>query len=148
MADMEKIKELAADLVGRMRDEDVVEEDVSKVNENMQAILETVDIFHDIFGDGLQLTDVAKVGKAVEPLMKLAAGLEGYRGEDKRRFVTEMVWLMYRLVDTYPDGKHNNVNLPFVMGGLERKVERMIIGFAANMVVDALFDRLREEGDV
>jgi hypothetical protein len=71
--------------------------------------------------------------------MKLASTFEDYAGEDKKRFVIEVVNLVYRTIDTYPTGKENNINIPFVMGSLERRIERGILEFAVGMAVDAVY---------
>jgi len=143
-----------ADYVKQIKDlieeakESMSSEDVTKVNENITNIVEMLDVVKDVFGDGIQLKDASRIGEIVAPVMKLAASFKDYKGEDKKRFVSEIVWLVYRAVDTYPDGNHNNINVPFLFGGIERKVERGFVTFAAGMAVDALYKRMKKDGEV
>jgi hypothetical protein len=147
MADIDKIKELFLKAVDVTKST-MVAEDAAKVRENTDEINTIIEIIVDVFGDGLQLSDITAIGKAVGPAMKLAAGFDDYEGADKKRFVIELVWLVYRTIDTYPSGNSNNINIPFVMGTIERKIERGIITFAAGMAVDALYDRMKESDEV
>lgn len=147
MADIEKIKGLFLKAVDSVKD-GMQSEDVEKVHENLDQINAIIEIIVDVFGDGLQLSDITAIGKAVAPAMKLAATFEGYAGEDKKRFVVELVWLVYRTIDTYPDGNGNNINVPWVFGSIERKLERAIVAFAAGMAVDALYERMKDSEEV
>lgn len=147
MADMDKIKDLFLKSLDSVKD-GMNSEDVAKVQENSEQVNAIIEIIMDVFGDGLQLSDITSLGKAIAPAMKLAAGFDDYQGADKKRFVIELVWLVYRTIDTYPDGNANNINIPFVMGTIERKIERGIVAFAAGMAVDAVYDKLKENGEV
>lgn len=123
-------------------------EDESKMQEYVEQLTSIIQDVVTAVGDGLQLSDLTALGKTVGPLIQLAASFHDYTGPDKRRFVVEAVWLAYRVADTYPDGKHNNVNIPVVWGSLERRVERSIVSFAAGMTVDAMYDRMKSCGEV
>jgi len=147
MANIEEIKDLFLKAVEDVKD-GMASEDVAKVKENTDSINRIISAVLDVFGDGLQLNDVTKIGQIVGPVMKLASTFDDYEGLDKKRFVIEVVWLVYRTVDTYPDGNHNNINIPFVMGGIERKLERGLLAFAAGMAVDALYKRMKENDEV
>ena len=120
---------------------------VSTVNANLDDILAIVEQVKDIFRDGIQLSDISAVGGIVPDIMKLVAAFD-WEGKDKKQFVIDVVWLIYQAVDTYPDGKQNNINLPVVWGDLERRVERAIVVFGTSMAVDAAFDRMRAAGEV
>ena len=147
MADIEKIKDSFLKTVEGVKS-GMVSEDVEKVRENTDEINKIIAVVLDVFGDGLQLNDVTRIGEIIGPVMKLASSFDDYDGSSKKRFVIEVVWLVYRTVDTYPDGNHNNINIPFVMGALERKLERGILSFAAGMAVDALYGRMKEGNEV
>jgi hypothetical protein len=127
---------------------EMASEDAQKVLEHVTEIQGLAVAVQDIFRDGLQLSDLSKLGTIVGPLMQLAASFEEYKGLDKKRFVTEAVWLVYRTIDTWPDGNHNNINVPFVFGTFERKLERGVVCFAAGMAVDALYGRMKSGGEV
>ena len=147
MADIDKIKDTFQKALDTFKGE-IAAEDVEKVHANMDEITKVIATVVDVFGDGLQLGDVSRIGEIIAPVMKLASSFKDYAGEDKKRFVVEVVWLVYRAVDTYPDGNHNNINIPFVMGGIERKLERGIIAFAASMAVDAVYKKLKDADEV
>jgi hypothetical protein len=144
----EEVKSLMESVVRMMKGQGVVEEDAEKVNSNiaeLTAIMEKVEI---AVNDGLQLSDITVIGEVVPYIMKLAAGFKDYQGEDKKRFVQEVVWLVYRSIDTMPDGKRNNIDVPWVGGIFERKVERAVVTFAAGMAVDAVYSRMKKTGEV
>jgi len=147
MADIEGIKDLFMKVVDNAKDV-MVPEDAAMVRKNAESINRIIGVVIDVFADGLQLEDATSIGRVVAPLMKLAAGFKDYKGLEKKRFVVEVVWLVYRAVDTYPDGNRNNINIPFVMGGIERKVERGLVSFAAGMAVDALYRRMKKDDEV
>jgi len=127
---------------------DMTPADVEKVNENLDGISELIETVEDVFGDGIQLSDVSRIGEIVGPAMSLAATFKDYEGEDKKRFVIDTVWLVYRAVDTFPDGNSNNINIPFLAGGFETKVEKILVEFAAGMAVNALYKRMKDAGEV
>ena len=123
-------------------------EDVEKINENIDEVIRVVTQVCDLIKEGPELSDVSKIGQAVAPAMKWASEFKEYEGEQKRQFVIDLVWLIYRTIDTLPDGKGNNVNIPIVFGSLERRAERAFVHFAVGVAVDALFDRMRKQGEV
>jgi hypothetical protein len=127
---------------------DMPAEDITKVNENVDTIAALVTTIKDVFGKGLNVGAMSRVGELVAPLMLVAAGFKDYKGADKKRFVTEVLWLVYRVVDTYPDGKRNNIKIPFVFGFIERRVERWAITLAAGIAIDALYKRMKKDGEV
>ena len=147
MADIAEIKDLFMKMVDNAKSV-MTPEDTKKVQENTDAINEIIGVVIDVFADGLQLEDATRIGEVIGPLMTLASGFKDYAGTDKKRFVVEVVWLVYRALDTYPDGNHNNINIPIVMGSIERKVERALISFAAGMAVDALYKKMKEADEV
>lgn len=146
MADMQKIKDLFSKVISKRSD--MTASDVEKVEQNSDKVEEVIGVVQGVFGDGLQLSDVTAIGNAVAPAMKLASGFKDYGGSDKKRFVVELVWLVYKTIDTYPDGKSNNINVPWVFGTLESKLEHSIVTLAAGMAVDALYDRMKKDEEV
>jgi hypothetical protein len=139
--EIEKVNELL--LKFSMRDVD--SDDYKKIEAHSEEISAIIDKVLDIFGDGLQLNDITRIGEIIEPTMKLADTFEDYVGEDKKRFVTQVVNLIYKVIDTYPTGKENNINIPFVMGSLERKIESGILTFASGMAIDAIYKRWEDD---
>ena len=147
MADLKDISTKVFDALDEFK-EGMASEDAAKVYEHLEQITAIIGEVQDVFGDGFQLADMTKLGKIVAPVMMMAASFKDYEGMSKKRFVTEVVWLVYRMVDTWPDGNHNNINIPFVFGIIERKLERGFVVFAAGMAVDALYNRMKEGGEV
>jgi hypothetical protein len=144
----DQVKELLAKVMELAGKQEMEVEDVSKVNDNitdLATIIEKVELAAE---NGLQWEDITVIGHIVPNIMKLAAGFGDYEGLDKRRFVIEVVWLIYRIVDTFPDGKQNNINVPWLAGSFERKLERAVVAFAAGMAVDAVYDRMKKGGEV
>ena len=123
-------------------------ENVAKVNENIAEVAKVVSTVEVAISDGLQWSDVSVIGKIVPDVMRMAAGFKDYGGLARRDFVIEVVWLVYRLVDTFPDGKRNNINIPFLAGSFERRMERAVVAFAAGMAVDGLYGRMKDDGEV
>ena len=148
--DIEQIQTMFKDVVDGVRDSviDLEPEDREQVDKNSDQICKLIQSFVDIFGDGLQWTDFSKIGSIIAPLMTLAASFKDYRGKDKKRFVSEVMWLIYRVVDTYPNGNGNNINLPFVFGTFERKLERYMITFATEMAIESLYSRMKASGEL
>ena len=144
----EEVKSIMESVVRMMRDQDIAEEDVAKVNLNMEELTEIMEKVKIAVNDGLQLSDISAIGEVVPLIMKLAAGFKDYQGEDKKRFVQEVVWLVYRAIDTLPDGKRNNIDIPWVGGIFERKVERAVVTFAAGMAVDAVYKHMKAQNEV
>lgn len=140
----EKVKELIQKLIEAG---DFVSEDAAKLEAHTDEINDIIDNVLDIFGDGLQLDDITHLGNIVEPIMRLASTFNDYAGEDRKRFVIEVVCLVYKTIDTYPTGTENNINIPFVMGGLERKIERGLLTFAAGMAVEAVYAKYKKDVD-
>ena len=143
--DMELLIERIENAVG---DLGIEQEDVAKVDERIEAVSEIVGRVVPVVKDGLQWSDLGVIGEVVPDVMRLAASFDDYEGEDKKRFVVNLVWTIYRIVDTFPDGKRNNIDLPLAMGFLERRIERAVVSFAAGMAVEAAFKRMRKDGEV
>ena len=145
---MDKWLEKLQVLLAKMKDDgQLAAENVELVDANIAEIAKATAVLGEAFGDGLQWSDITVLGEVVSPLMVLAANFDK-AGEDKKAFVVDVVWLVYRTIDTWPDGKRNNINLPFVIGPLERRIERAVIAFAAGMAVDALYKRMKSDGEV
>jgi hypothetical protein len=142
------VRNLLADIVELAGSQEIAAEDAAKVNENIGILSGIVSKVELAVRDGLQWADLTVIGRIVPEVMRLAAGFSGYKGLDKRRFVIEVVWLVYRMIDTFPDGKRNNIDVPWVAGPIERKLERAVVSFAAGMAVDALFPKMRSAGEV
>ena len=146
--DTDKIKEMLNEALGKLKGDTVSEENAAKFAEHLEAIAAIVAEIKEAFGDGLDLSDLTVIGKVVGPIMKLASDFGDYEGEQKKEFVQEVVWTIYTTIDKGESGEENNVNLPWLVGGIETKVEKWAIKFAAGMAIDALFKRMRESEEV
>ena len=146
---LDKLKELIASAVadkalGNATTELSYDAMASRIPE-LAGIAETLEVAVE---DGVGWEDVAVLAKLAGPIMKLAALIEEMTGEQKKAFVIDAMWLTYRTADGYPDGKQNNINVPLVFGSAEHKLEEKAVRMAAEWCVNALYDHLREKGDV
>lgn len=118
----------------------MLSQDINKIKEKSAELDAILEVVFASFDDGFQFKDFAVLGKAIAPTMKLASSFAEYRGDDKKRFVTSVIWLLYSTFDGYPDGKANNIDIPFLMGGAERKFEFCVISLTVGIAVDAVLD--------
>jgi len=128
--------------------DEVGETSYSQIAEKLPELAEIADMVSEALEDGFQFSDVVAFGKVVSPIMKLASKLGDLGGEAKKQFVVDAVWLTYKTLDGYPDGNANNINVPWLSGSVERRVERETITFCAEWAVNALYKDLKEKGDV
>lgn len=129
-------------------DKEFAKTSYESINERIPQFGEIVNTIGPAIGDGFQFDDVVAFGKVVGPFMELAKTIHNFTGEEKKAFVVDAVWLTYRAIDTYPDGKHNNINVPVLWGGAEKKFEKRVIRFCTSWAVNALYDRMKKDGDV
>jgi hypothetical protein len=146
--DKEQLKELLNGALGNLKGDTVSDENAAKFEEHLDAITDIVADIKEAFGDGLDLSDLHVVGQSVAPIMKLASAFGDYEGAQKKQFVQEVVWTIYNAIDKGDSGDENNINLPWLVGGVETRVEKWVIKFAAGMAVEALFKRLRDAEEV
>lgn len=146
---VEDMGALLSTVLGKLEGEDGVgEANAAKFQEHLDTIAGIVTSIEEAFGDGLDFSDLHVIGQAVGPIMKLASTFGDFEGGDKKSFVQEVVWAIYTAIDKGPDGDENNVNVPWVMGSIETKIEKAVLCFAAGMAVDALFERMRKDDEV
>jgi len=146
---IENMGELLTKALGALNgDEAISEANTAKFQEHLDVIAGIVSNIEEAFGDGLQFSDLHVIGQSVGPIMTLASSFDDFGGGDKKSFVQEVVWAIYTAIDKGEDGNENNVNVPWVMGGIETKIEKAVLCFAAGMAVDALFDRMRDADEV
>lgn len=146
--DKDKLKEMLNDALGNLKGDTVSPENAAKFEEHLEAIAGIVAELKLAFGDGLDLSDFEVVGQAVGPIMELASDFSDYEGAQKKDFVKEVVWTIYNTVDKGESGDENNINLPWLVGGIETKFEKWAIKAMAGFAVDALFKRLRDADEV
>jgi hypothetical protein len=116
-----------------------VPEDAGIINEKLEEIVKIADDVIDILKDGLQYSDAISFFEVVGPLMSLANTISEEWDEDKKdQFVVDAVYLIYKTVDTYPDGNQNNIDVPLLFGGLERGFEKKTLDFATRSALKAL----------
>lgn len=144
MSFLEEVKSVLSVVSGN----EVSQENASKFTEKIDEIGELLNSVQVEFEDGLQLSDFEVIGELVAPLMKIASEFSEYSGADKKKFVQEVVWTIYRTIDQGESGNENRINIPWVVGSLERGLEKWIIDFAAGLAVESLFKRMRESEEV
>lgn len=97
-------------------------------------------------GDGFQWTDVVDLVRIARPLMILVKDVEDLSGEEKRAFVKEAIWVAYKTYDDGPTGNENNIDIPYLFGPFERKVEAIVVPMLAEVAVSVLHPELKERG--
>jgi len=100
------------------------------------------------FADGFSFGDITQLGSIVPAFMKRVESIEGLSGENKKALVRDMVLVVYTAIDRGPDGNQNNIDIPFVFGGIERKAELFALNLAVNFVIDGLFNYMQSKGDI
>ena len=121
---LDKLKDKLNDLKGDLGMGDSVEEKMPEI----AGLLEDLD---EIFSDGLQWDDVGKVlGQVVPELMEIADSLEGKTGAEKREFVSDAIWVIY---------KHYDPNIPWIPEWIENKLEQVVVGKLAEAAVEAAY---------
>jgi hypothetical protein len=112
----------------------------ASVEEKMPEIAGLLEDLDEIFADGLQWEDVGKVlGQVVPELMEIADSLEGKTGEEKREFVADAMWVIY---------KHYDPNIPWIPEWVENKLEKVVVAKLAEAAVEAafkLYKKLKEK---
>lgn len=100
------------------------------VRGKMAEITSVAGEFRNIVGDGLQWKDIADFGKLVPQLVRLADDFGDLQGREKREFVVDVVWVVYKSID--PD-------IPWVPEIVENKLERFAVEQGVTFAVEALF---------
>ena len=100
--------------------------------------------------DGFNLSDVMLIAKLIPEIMTIAKSIEGASGEDKKNFTVDAVYLIYRSVDSGPDGKQNRIKVPFIswlsfvgITSTEEKVERALIKMATEFAIEGIYTVLK-----
>lgn len=122
--------------------------DEAYFKENFPELAGMVAITLENIGDGWRWRDLLSLATLIPGIMRMASKIKDLPGEKKKQFCVETVWLVYRAVDTYPDGSGNNINIPFVFGRFEIALERKFIEFGTEVAVEALYPLLKKSGDV
>ena len=144
------VKRVIGDLKtsGDLQDGDLMEKYANQFAEMAADVVEAVK-------DGLQISDLMILGTLVPDVMKIAAGIEGASGEEKRRFVVDAVWLVYHSVDTGPDGTQNRIKVPGAhwlsklgMTATEEKIERFILKLGTEFAINAAYSYMKEKDEV
>jgi hypothetical protein len=120
---------------------EIAEANSKKFTENIEQIGAIVDRLKVAFGDGLDFVDLQVIGEVVSPIMNLANQFEEFSGAEKKGFVQEVIWVVYNALDKGKDGSSNNINLPWLFGSLEAKVEKAIIFLASGTAVEAVYTK-------
>lgn len=114
------------------------ESNATILNENLPDIAKIADEVIDILKDGWQFSDVVDFFEVVGPLLELTESMTNLTDEEKDQFIVDAVYMIYQTVDTYPDGNSNNIDVPYVFGGIETGLEKRVIEFAARSALKAI----------
>jgi len=121
--------------------------DAGVLSEQLPDIAKIADDVIDILKDGWQFSDVVDFFEVVGPLLDLANNITGMDDEQKDQFVVDAVYMIYQTVDTYPDGNSNNIDVPYVFGGIETGLEKRVIEFAARSALKAIRAYMSKKSD-
>jgi hypothetical protein len=127
---------------------DIVETEVNIpiLEQKMPIIQAIADEAVDILADGFQWEDVLSMYQIIGPLMNIAGDIEELDDKAKEQFVVDAVWLIYKTIDTYPDGESNRINIPVLFGGLETAFEKKALDFATRAAVNAVYKFAKDQG--
>ena len=138
--DLKSIGNVIGIILPKVRRE-VKDASYEEIIKRLPQLAEITGILGPALEDGFQAKDLSAFGKCVEPFMELADDVNSFTGPQKKQFVIDAVWFAFRTLDTYPDGKQNNINLPILSGRWEKAVERRLVIISVGWVVEALYDR-------
>ena len=129
--DLTKIVEVIASVKEDLSNAELVEEKVPEI----EAVVKDV---QEIFEDGFQWADVGAIlGQVVPGLMDIAKTVEGKTGAEKKEFVVDCVWTLYKVFD--PD-------IPYVPEFIENKLEKLVVHKATEMAVEAVCSYAKKKG--
>jgi len=122
-------------------DDKIIDLYSEKIKSLADNIIETMD-------DGFQLGDLKVFASVVEPLILMAEEINELSGEEKKQFVKDAAWLIYRTIDEGENGKQNNINIPLLVGPVEKSVEENVIKLLADFGVSLIYQKMKDEGKV
>jgi len=108
------------------------------LDDHLEEIAGVAEKAIEILADGFQWSDILTMFEIVGPLMEIAETVAQYDGKKKEQFVVDTVWLIYQVVDGYPDGAQNRIDIPLVFGGLEKTFEKKTIDFAIRCAIKSV----------
>jgi hypothetical protein len=118
-------------------------ENSSVINEKLEDIVKIADDVIDILKDGWQYSDIVDFFEVVGPLLKIADEInEDWDEAKKDQFMVDTIYLIYKTVDTYPDGKQNRINIPVLFGGLEEGFEKKMLEFMTRAALKAIRSKI------
>ena len=142
---LDKLKNLFGKFLPGKGKGEVKDVNYEELASRIPQLAEIAQILTEALEDGFQLSDLGVLAKIIGPCMELADEIEKFSGKEKKEFVLDAAWLTYRTIDTYPDGKQNNINLPMMAGGFERAVERRLVRACAQWAIEAVYDQRKKK---
>lgn len=104
--------------------------DGADVERKLPQLVQLTEDLDDIFGDGLQWGDISAVFTRVVPkVMQIAESLGGRTGKEKKAFVIDAVYVLY---------KHYDPDIPRIPNFIENRLEAWFVPMATEMIIDAL----------
>ena len=145
----EKLEEALNNAAARYLDN--VDTESSIIKERLPEIYEAADKVVVNIKDGFSFSDLLILGEMVPEIMAMASKVEGFSNEDKHRFVVDAVWIVYKAIDTGPDGSQNRINIPVLFGNIEVKFEyvfiKYVVGFAIKTVYPFIKNKLNSSSE-
>lgn len=133
MSLLDKLKAKVKDVAGNLLTDGV---DVEEKLPDLVALTEDLD---DIFGDGLQWDDVSAIFVRVVPrVMQIAESFGGRTGKQKKEFVIDSVYVLY---------KHYDPNIPRIPDFIENPLEAWLVPLLTELVIDTVHPFLFHKPD-
>ena len=112
--------------------------DVDAVKQSLPEVLVVVEDVKELFADGFQWSDVGGfLGKVVPGLMDISKSLKGKTGDEKREYVVDACWTIYKVFDP---------NIPWLPEPFETKLERVVVRRVAEAAVEAVYEFGKKKG--
>ena len=99
----------------------------------------------NVLKDGFQWMDIVALGAMVPAVMQIAGKISDLENVQKTRFVKDAMWVAYRAIDEGPSGKGNLINIPLLFGGLEKRFEEMLVKFAVELAIKAVYPLTKDD---
>lgn len=97
--------------------------------------------------DGVGFGTFNKLATIIPKVMKVAESIN-QPGPDKKAFVQDALWIVYKTVDQGTDGTQNLIDLPWIPSLIEPTIEKAVVRLVAGFCIEALMDPMTRAGDI
>ena len=111
-----------------------------KVKAIADALADLVQKVGSTVKDGVSFEDLKVIPELIPPVMSLVENIPGLTGADKKQLAVEIIWIIYKAIDTWPDGTGNRIRIPeFLMnitGKTEEELEYTLVRSSASLLIE------------